>query len=223
MKTITEKKQIEEIKDCLEGCDSVYLVGCGNCATMCRTGGKTEVLAMKAELEAAGKKVSGWMVMPTACDELTGEALAEDAAAVKAADCLLVLTCAFGVQTVASYADKPVYPALNTLFLGRETEPGHFQEVCLQCGQCLLGRYAAICPITQCAKGLLSGPCGGSKDGRCEQQSVRDCAWVLIYERLKKTGNLDKLMAPAQPRDYSKTKRPRAYETGESGRGSAEG
>ena len=108
-------------------------------------------------------------------------------------------------------------------FLGRETEPGHFQEVCLQCGQCLLGRYAAICPITQCAKGLLSGPCGGSKDGRCEQQSVRDCAWVLIYERLKKTGHLDKLMAPAPPRDYSKTKRPRAYETGESGRGSAEG
>ena len=65
MKTITEKKQIEEIKHCLEGCGSVYLVGCGNCATMCHTGGKTEVLAMKAELEAAGKKVSGWMVMPT--------------------------------------------------------------------------------------------------------------------------------------------------------------
>jgi ferredoxin len=223
VKTITDKKQIEEIKEYLDGCSRVYLVGCGNCATMCHTGGKTEVLAMKAELEAAGKEVSGWMVMPTACDELTGDALGEEAAAVKAADCLLVLTCAFGVQTVASYVDKPVYPALNTLFLGRETETGHFQEICLQCGQCLLGRYAAVCPITQCAKGLLSGPCGGSKDGRCEQQSVRDCAWVLIYERLKKTGQLDKLMAPAPPRDYSKTKRPRAYEAGESARGSAEG
>ena len=134
MITITEQKQIEEIGQSLEGYQKVYLVGCGTCATICHTGGKSEVLGMKDKLEAAGKKVTGWMVIPTACDTLTKYALMEDAGAINAADCILVMTCAFGVQTVALYSDKPVYPALNTLFIGKEDEPGCFSEVCMQCG-----------------------------------------------------------------------------------------
>ena len=212
MKTITEQKPLAEVRQYLEKCRVVYLIGCGTCATMLHTGGKSEVLEMKERLEAAGKRVSGWMVIPTACDELTREALSENAEAVKAADCILVMTCAFGVQTVSLYSDKAVYPALDTLFVGNEVRPGYFKEVCLQCGQCLLGQYAAICPLTQCAKELLSGPCGGSRDGKCEQQPEGDCAWILIYQRLKRLGQLDRLRDLASPRDYRKTRRPRTFE-----------
>jgi len=212
MITITEQKPLEEITQCLERCNTVYLIGCGTCATMLHTGGKSEVLEMKDKLEANGKKVTGWMVIPTACDALTREALAENAKDVEAADCILAMSCAFGVQTVSLYTDKPVYPALNTLFIGKEERPGYFAEICLQCGECVLGQYAGICPLTQCAKGLLSGPCGGSRAGKCEQEPEHDCAWILIYERLKRLGRLDEIKEFVPPKDYSKMKRQRQRE-----------
>jgi len=212
MITITEQKPLEEVMQSLDTHEAIYLVGCGTCATMLHTGGKSEVMGMKDKLEAAGKKVTGWMVIPTACDELTREALAENAKDVEAADCILVMSCAFGVQTVSLYTDKPVYPALDTLFIGKEERPGYFAEICIQCGECVLGQYAGICPITQCAKGLLSGPCGGSKNGKCEQEPEHDCAWILIYERLKRLGKLDEIKEFVPPKDYSKMKRQRQRE-----------
>ena len=187
----------------LEKCQSVYLVGCGTCATICHTGGKSEVLEMKDKLEAAGKKVTGWMVIPTACDELTRDALRESAEAVNAADCILVMSCAFGVQTVALHTNNPVYPALNTLFIGQEESPGHFIEICLQCGNCILGRTAAICPLVRCAKSLFNGPCGGSVEGKCEISPDIPCAWQLIIDRLQELGQLEKLDEIVPPRDWS--------------------
>ena len=63
MITVTKQKPLEEIMQNLEKCKKVYLIGCGTCATMLHTGGKSEVLDMKGKLEAAGKKISGWMVI----------------------------------------------------------------------------------------------------------------------------------------------------------------
>ena len=212
MIAITEQKPLAEIVQSLGKCRKVYLIGCGTCATMLHTGGKPEVLEMKRQLEAAGKEVTGWMVIPTVCDPLTREALAAKSRDIEVADCILVMSEAFGVQTVARYCDKSVYPALNTLFMGNEESPGHFAEICLQCGECVIGQYAAICPVTSCAKSLLCGPCGGAKEGKCEQAPEHDCAWVVIYDRLKKLGRLDELKEFAPPKDYSKMKRPRQIE-----------
>jgi len=203
MKTITEQKPLEEISEALSGVEKVYLVGCGTCATMCHTGGKSEVLDMKEKLEAAGKKVTGWMVVPTACDELTRDALEENAKNVEEADCILAMTCAFGVQTITLYTSKPVYPSLNTLFVGKEDTPGHFIEICMQCGNCILARTAGICPLVRCAKSLLNGPCGGSVDGKCEISPDVPCAWQLIYDRLEALGQLDKLEEIVPIRDWS--------------------
>ncbi|GAJ01067.1 unnamed protein product, partial [marine sediment metagenome] len=84
MLTITKQKPLEEVIKYLDQCKGVYIIGCGTCATMLHTGGKSEVLAMKKGLEAAGRKVTGWMVIPTACDTLTKEALSENVEALKA-------------------------------------------------------------------------------------------------------------------------------------------
>ena len=193
MKTITAQKPLEEIMQYLVKCRVVHIIGCGTCATMCHTGGKTEVIDMKGKLEAAGKKVTVWMVIPTACDELTGDALKANAEDVEAADCILVMSCAVGVQMVSLHSKKPVYPALNTLFIGMEDKPGHFIEVCMQCGSCVLGRTAAICPLARCAKSLFNGPCGGSSGGKCEISPDIPCAWQLIYDRLTEMGRLDEM------------------------------
>ncbi|MFC1980049.1 methylenetetrahydrofolate reductase C-terminal domain-containing protein [Chloroflexota bacterium] len=205
MRTITEQKSLEEILRYLAKCQGVYLIGCGTCATMCQTGSKAEVLDMKDKLEADGKKVTGWMVIPTTCDELTREALKENASDVDAADCILVMSCAFGVQTVALYANeaKPVYPALNTLFIGIEESPGSFIEVCMQCGDCVLGKTAGICPLVSCAKSLLNGPCGGSAEGKCEISSDTPCAWQMIYDRLAAMSRLDELEEIEPVKDWS--------------------
>jgi len=203
MKTITEQKPSEEVMQYLEKCERVYLIGCGTCATMLHTGGKSEILEMKDKLEAAGKKVTGWMVIPTACDELTRDALRENAKDVEVADGILVMACAFGVQTVNLYADKPVYPALNTLFVGKEEQPGYFIEVCMQCGDCVLAKTAGICPLVRCAKSLLNGPCGGSVEGKCEISPDTPCAWQLIIDRLAALGQLDKLEEIQPVRDWS--------------------
>ena len=211
MITITEQKPLEEVMQSLEKCHRVYLIGCGTCTTMLHTGGKSEVLGMKDKLEEAGKKVTGWMVIPTACDELTREALKEDAKDIETTDGILVMTCAFGVQTVALYTGKPVYPALNTLFVGKEESPGHFSEVCMQCGNCILAKTAGICPLVKCAKGLLNGPCGGTNNGKCEVDPEKDCAWTLIYQRLEKQGRLDLFDEYHPPRNFQAVIRPRKF------------
>lgn len=205
MKAITAQKPVEEVMQYLVRCPSVYLIGCGTCATMCRTGGKAEVMAMKEQLEAGGKKVTGWMVIPTACDELTRDALRENAGDIAAADCILAMTCATGVQTIAFHLKeaKPVFPALNTLFLGTEDSPGHFVDTCMQCGSCVLGRTAAICPLVRCAKGVLNGPCGGSVDGKCEISPDVPCAWQMIYDRLAEMGRLDEMEEIEPVKDWS--------------------
>jgi len=205
MLTVTKQKPIEEITKFLEPYEKVYIIGCGTCPTMLHTGGKTEVLEMKKQLEAAGKEITGWMVIPTACDTLTKDALVDEKKCIDPAEALLIMSCAFGVQTVGLYTGKAVYPALDTLFMGREETSATFAEVCAQCGSCRLGRTAAICPLVRCAKGLQNGPCGGSSGGKCEVDPNTPCAWQLIIDRLTALGELDKLEEIEPPQDWSKS------------------
>lgn len=209
MKSITRQKPLDEIGRCLDGLDRLYIIGCGTCATMTRTGGREEVLVMKDWLQEAGKMATGWIVIPTACDEMTELMMRENSRAIQDAQCILVMACALGVHRVALYIDKPVIPALDTLFIGIEESPGHFQEVCAQCGQCVVGYTAGICPLTACHKGLLNGPCGGTNNGKCEIDAEKDCAWTLIYHRLKEQGRLDLMRKYYPPRNFQVAPRPR--------------
>ena len=198
MISITKQKPIDEIEQQLEGLGRIYIIGCGYCTTVTKTGGLEQVLEMKERLQNMGKIVTGWTVIPIACDEMTEVSLRENNEAIQNANCILVMTCGLGVQRVALYIDKPVIPALDTLFIGLEESPGSFHEACAQCGQCVLGWTAGICPITACHKHLLNGPCGGTNNGKCEVDKEKDCAWTLIYQRLKEQGRLD-LMRKYQP------------------------
>ena len=208
MKSITKQKPLDEVKQLLEGFDRVYIVGCGTCTTMTKTGGVEEVAAMKEQLEELGKLVTGTIVIPTACDEMTEAAVKDNEEAVQQANCILVMACALGVHRASLYLDQPIIPALDTLFIGVEDSPGSFQEVCAQCGQCILGETAAICPVTRCHKGLLNGPCGGTNDGKCEVDKEKDCAWVLIYRRLEEQGRLDLMRKCQPPKNYQAVLKP---------------
>ncbi|MCP4667627.1 MAG: 5,10-methylenetetrahydrofolate reductase [Deltaproteobacteria bacterium] len=202
IRSITRQKPEEEIDQLLNGLGRVFIVGCGTCVTLTRTGGRPEVDAMGATLSGKGKLVTGDMVLPVACDNLTGEALEEYGSQIEQASALLVMTCAFGVQTIARQLKKVIVPALDTLFIGKETGVGRFDEICTQCGTCIIGETGGICPVTSCHKGLVNGPCGGTNEGKCEIDTNKDCAWTLIYNRLEELGRLDSMRTLQKPRNH---------------------
>ncbi len=70
-------------------------------------------------------------VPPTGCDEVTAEIKHAFKDSLSAADAVLVMSCAFGVQTAASQTQKPVVPALDTLFMGKEGPTGRYSEICM--------------------------------------------------------------------------------------------
>jgi hypothetical protein len=139
IRSITKKKPEEEIDRLLNGLGRIFIIGCGTCTTLTRTGGEPEVRVMKERLSGQGKLVTGTMILPVACDNLTGEALNEYGQQIDQADVLLIMTCAFGVQTIARQLQQMVVPALDTLFIGKENGIGQFDEICSQCGTCILG------------------------------------------------------------------------------------
>ena len=202
IRSITRQKSEEEVDRLLDGSGRVFIFGCGTCTTLTRTGGEPEVRAMKGRLTDQGKLVTGEMVLPVACDNLTGEALEEYSHQIDQADALLIMTCAFGVQTIARQLKKIVVPGLDTLFIGKENGVGTFDEICTQCGSCILGETGGICPVTSCHKGLVNGPCGGTNNGKCEIDPEKDCAWTLIYNRLKELDRLDSVRILQKPRNH---------------------
>ena len=68
---------------------------------------------------------------------------------------------------------------------------------CKDCGDCSLPEIAFLCPESQCAKNQRNGPCGGTRDGRCEVDGFGDCIWLRAYERLKHDGTEKNLLAHA--------------------------
>ena len=216
------QKPIEEILEYLEGKDKVVLVGCGGCATIFHTGGEPEVKEMADILSKHGKSILAAIAPPfgefTCYAPWSKERLSKYRQKIEKCDAIVMLTCGDGLQVVREFVIegefnllKPIYPATNPIgHMGGG--PTLFKEKCQQCGECELGRLAGICPLTQCPKGLLNGPCGGSENGKCEVDPERDCAWVLIIERLNKLGELDRLEEITQPKDWSRMQRPRKLE-----------
>jgi hypothetical protein len=205
MKSITQQKSIEEIKALLGSARKVFLVGCGTCPAMAKTGGLNEVGEMAASLAGEGIEAVSRTVIPVACEPLPREDRGDLAGSLAEAQAVLVLACSLGVRMVSDYTDLPVLPALNTLFIGREAEPGYFVEECAQCGDCVLGDNGGICPIVHCAKSLFNGPCGGSVGGKCEIDAKLPCGWQLIFDRMKALGRVEELSAIRPYKDWSRS------------------
>lgn len=209
---ITEQKPLKEIQDALKDYNKVFLIGCGECATTCKTGGKDELLKMQKDLEEQGKTVLGMCIPDAPC--VAAQIKTEFAKNIKAlhqTEAILVLACGLGVQSVKDNdrLGLVVLPACNTLFGAVLDSQGNFYEKCSMCGECVLDITAGICPITLCPKGLLNGPCGGMDKGKCEVDRDKDCAWVLIYKELEKRKKLDTLKKVYPAKDFKKITKPR--------------
>ena len=201
--TISEPKSLEEILGYLQGQDKVFLVGCTDCATVVQIGGEEQVKAMAEQLKEHGKTITGTLIAEPGCHLLNlKRQFREHRAEIEAADAMLILSCGTGAQTAAMATEKPVHTGTNTLFLGCVERFGQFRELCSACGACTLEQTGYICSVTRCAKGLQNGPCGGTTaDGKCEVNPETDCAWLLIYNKLKDQGKLDTMKGYQPPKE----------------------
>jgi hypothetical protein len=209
---ITRKRDFQELMENIKGYRRFFLLGCSECATLCGTGGEPELKEMKEALESQGKEVTGAFVAKTGCQVLgTKVELKPHKEALDNTDCIIVMSCGAGTQSaVELYQDKAVFPANDSLFLGNMTRLQMFDERCSLCGRCILDKTGGICPITACPKGLLNGPCGGCKDGHCEVSPDIQCAWVRIYERMKRLDKLQELCdTTIEAKDWSASQKPR--------------
>lgn len=211
-------KPFEEIVSMLEGYQRILIVGCNGCSGIYKVGGLKQAKILKCQLELSWKLKKSRKIhvktvtVPRQCNvDIVTNKLRREVANQEA---ILSLGCGVGVQTLADiYDDKSVFLGLDTMFIGMEDKSqGKLFERCKACGDCILAETGGICPITRCAKGLLNGPCGGQVNGKCEVYGyTRDCAWILIWTRLKQRGMMN-LFTKFRPFRVNKQHPPRELE-----------
>ncbi len=210
---VAEQKPLDEIRRMIAPYEKILILGCGTCMTVCNAGGEKEVSVLHSALRVAqardGDETHSFLeyTVKRQCEFEFLDMLVDK---VKEMDAILSLGCGVGVQVLAErFSDTPILPGVNTSFMGASKEWGVWDERCAACGDCRLAETAGICPITRCAKGILNGPCAGSKNGKCEVNKDTDCAWILIYERLERLGQLEKMRRYYPPRNFRTIPRPR--------------
>jgi ferredoxin len=199
-----ERKPLEELIEYIKPFKRILLLGCNECVTVCAAGGRKEVGLLASGLQMAMLKNGSNIdirqhTLERQCDP---EYVEELVPMIDGAEAIMSMACGCGVQQLAMrFKDKPVFPAVNTKFMGASERQGVWAERCQGCGNCMLGMTGGICPIARCAKQLMNGPCGGSTGGKCEIGEV-DCAWQLIWDRLKALGQTERYLDIMPAKDW---------------------
>ena len=206
---IAEQKDISEIIRSVESFGRVAVAGCGVCVTVCMSGGEKEALRIAGLLRLSRKEAGndGEISVTTPFRQCDMEFLDSNEAELEDADCILSMACGAGVQFMAEkFPDKVIVPGLNTSFIGVNRDLGYWTEMCQACGNCVLEKTGGVCPVSRCSKSIFNGPCGGSATGKCEIDDNIDCAWQLIYDRMKRINQLDRLLELEDIRDWSSSR-----------------
>ncbi len=204
---VGEQKPFDEIWEMVKDHKQLNVFGCNTCVAVCHQGGnkEAEILASLLRMRATQEDVDIEIIhggIERQCEHPFFESAEEN---IVKSEAVLSLACGIGVQFMAAkYMDTPIYPALNTTFLGDVQEDGYFTEKCQACGDCVLGITGGVCPVTRCCKRLFNGPCGGSTNGKCEISKDLDCAWQLVVNRLEALGKMDDYEKIAPVKDWSK-------------------
>lgn len=204
---IAERKPIQEILNHIGDAKKIMIAGCGACVTICFAGGQKEVqiLASSVKISKSKEDKSIEIIEVTPERQCEEEFVVPLKDKIEEVELVVSLACGVGVQTMVDYfPDKLIYPGVNTTSFGRPMEMGVYREYCAGCGNCILHLTGGICPVARCSKSLMNGPCGGSENGKCEVDPQKiDCAWQLIYDRLKHIGKLDMMEDIIPIKDWS--------------------
>lgn len=203
---ITQLKDIDEIYEMIKPYDKLLIAGCDGCCQPPRSLNEAKTLGQLLELKARTEsKDLKWKAITVLrqCDDRIAATTVKPYA--ENYDAILSLACGLGVVMLNKVIDdKLTFPAQDSHFGGvQNSGENSFIEYCEECGNCIIGETGGVCPRAGCAKHLSNGPCGGMVDGMCEVGGYTiPCAWVQMYERLKRFNRLDLFKKYRGPRDY---------------------
>ncbi len=197
-------KAAEELTQILNGKDNLFVIACNKCFKefeSLQEPDQEQFLQLAQEL---GKTITGTAKADFLCNKTKAQK-GLSAMIPEGTDHVVVISCGLGIQTVADVSGKSVIAAANSLNYTGHHGMALTKKACDACAQCYLNITGGICPIVDCSKSLINGQCGGAKNGKCEVDPNKDCAWEKIQQRLAKQGRLAELTAQSvQVRDYSK-------------------
>jgi ferredoxin len=202
---IGEGKPVEQVLEMIAEVEKIVLAACRGCVTVCSAGGEKEAgilaSALRLAREKQGKPIEiKEIALERQCDP---EYLEPMRPYLDQYDGVLSIACGAGVQFVAEkFKTTPVWPGINTNFIGVTEKQGVWTERCQSCGDCVLHLTGGICPVARCSKSLFNGPCGGSVEGKCEIAKDVVCGWQLIYDRLKALQMLHLLDRVLPPKNW---------------------
>jgi len=207
-------KDKNELVSLMEGKNCLFILACNKCFKEFSASPEPECGELKELAESHGCQVAGYLSVDFLCNShLTSKTL--DKALSAQVNNIFVISCGLGVRTVADFTGIPVYAACDSVSFDGRRGTAYYgtarhgmaltKRLCEACGSCYLNLTGGICPVTDCSKSLLNGQCGGSKNGKCEADKDKDCAWEAIYQRLDGQDRAGIMRRqPAQLRDYSR-------------------
>lgn len=200
-----EPLKSEEIVQNLGSQAEVFFIGCSGWKEICNPGGEVQLQQLKKDLTLRGVSFTGTLIVDALCNKGMDElGLLTRMRQASRAPALLVLSCEVGLRALGAVAGQRVVPALRTLAAeGFQGVLGE-RELCRLCGECLLEASGGLCPLYFCPKEMVTGPCQGAHQGKCEVDPQTPCGWESVYDRLKAQGRLEMLKTSAEPRDHSK-------------------
>ena len=193
-----------ELADLLEGKDNLFVIACNKCFKEFETLDEPDCDAFMRLAEGLDKHITGTARADFLCNKTKAEKCLKDMIP-EGTEHVVVISCGLGIQTVADVSGKSIIAACDSLNYIGHHGMALTKKACDACAQCYLTMTGGICPIVDCSKSLVNGQCGGAKNGKCEVDPNKDCAWEKIQQRLASQGRLGELTSQSvQVRDYSK-------------------
>ena len=197
-------KAVDELEPVLAGTDNLFVIACNKCFKEFETTDEPDCDTFKKIAAEHGKTVTGSAKIDFLCNKTQTAKKLQDLIP-EGTESIFVISCGLGIQPIADMVDVPVFAASNSLNYTGHHGMALTKKACDACAQCYLNITGGICPIVDCSKSLINGQCGGAKNGKCEVDPNKDCAWEKIQKRLEGQGRLEELKKqPVQIRDYSK-------------------
>ena len=169
-------KAVDELSGVLAGTDNLFVIACNKCFKEFETTDEPDCDAFLKIAAEHGKTVTGCAKVVFLCKKTQTAKKLQDMIP-EGTENVFVVSCGLGIQTVADLADVPVYAACNSLNYTGHHGMALTKKACDACAQCYLNITGGICPIVDCSKSLVNGQCGGAKNGKCEVDPNKDCAW----------------------------------------------
>lgn len=194
----------DELASLLADKDNLFVIACNKCFKEFETIDEPDCGEFEKIAAEHGKTITGSAKVDFLCNKTQTENKLQDMIP-EGTEHVFVISCGLGIQTVADMAKVPVYAASNSLNYTGHHGMALTKKRCDACAQCYLNITGGVCPIVDCSKSLVNGQCGGAKNGKCEVDSNKDCAWEKINKKLEQQGRLEEFKnQPVQVRDYSK-------------------